>query len=154
MYVDAQIAANDDEAVKQIFSRCLLHCLHVDLWRSYVRYMRKVNDSRGPEGRDEMRKAFEFMLSHIGAFLTDILESACVHMFPDIYVIGLGAVTALITKTLLLTSWFHAALFFLVCSTGFDITAGPVWLEYISFLKAAPVRLPLVQASSSFDCIK
>jgi cleavage stimulation factor subunit 3 len=32
MYVDAQIAANDDEAVKQIFSRCLLHCLHVDLW--------------------------------------------------------------------------------------------------------------------------
>jgi len=90
MYVDAQIAANDDEAVKQIFSRCLLHCLHVDLWRSYLRYMRKVNDSRGPEGRDEMRKAFEFMLSHI----------------------------------------------------GFDITAGPVWLEYISFLKAAPALTP------------
>jgi hypothetical protein len=75
-------------------------------------------------------------------------------MFPDIYVIGLGAVTALITKTLLLMSWFHATLFFLVCSTGFDITAGPVWLEYISFLKAAPVCLPLVQASSSFHCIK
>lgn len=23
--------------------------------------------------------------------------------------------------------------------TGFDINAGPVWLEYIAFLKAAPV---------------
>ena len=29
--------------------------------------MRKVNDIRGPEGRDEMKKAFEFMLGHIGA---------------------------------------------------------------------------------------
>lgn len=30
--------------------------------------MRKVNDNRGPEGREEMKKAFEFMLGHIGAF--------------------------------------------------------------------------------------
>jgi len=32
LYVEAQLAANDDDAVKQIFSRCLLQCLHVDLW--------------------------------------------------------------------------------------------------------------------------
>jgi len=37
--------------------------------------MRKVNDSRGTEGRDEMKKAFEFMLGHIGAFF--ILEACC-----------------------------------------------------------------------------
>ena len=30
--MEAQLAANDDDAVKQIFSRCLLQCLHVDLW--------------------------------------------------------------------------------------------------------------------------
>ncbi|KAG0620732.1 hypothetical protein M758_4G238800 [Ceratodon purpureus] len=90
LYVEAELAANDDDAVKQIFSRCLLQCLHVDLWRAYLRYMRKVNDNRGPEGREEMKKAFEFMLGHI----------------------------------------------------GFDINAGPVWLEYISFLKAAPAVTP------------
>lgn len=90
VYVEAQLTANDDDAVKQIFSRCLLQCLHVDLWRAYLRYMRKVNENRGSEGREEMKKAFEFMLGHI----------------------------------------------------GFDINAGPVWLEYISYLKAAPAATP------------
>lgn len=28
--------------------------------------MRKVNENRGSEGREEMKKAFEFMLGHIG----------------------------------------------------------------------------------------
>ena len=31
-YVEAQMNANNDDATKQIFSRCLLNCLHVDLW--------------------------------------------------------------------------------------------------------------------------
>lgn len=39
-----------------------------DWWnrRSYLRYMRKVNENKGAEGREEMKKAFEFMLGHIG----------------------------------------------------------------------------------------
>ncbi|KAL3702271.1 hypothetical protein R1sor_020293 [Riccia sorocarpa] len=90
MYVEAQMAANNDDAVKQIFSRCLLNCLSVDLWRCYIRFMRKVNDNRGNEGREEMKKAYEFMLNHLGA----------------------------------------------------DIAAGPVWMEYIAFLKAAPASTP------------
>lgn len=65
-YVEAQMNANNDEATKQIFSRCLLSCLHVDLWRCYIRFIRKVNDNRGAEGRDETKKAFDFMLGHIG----------------------------------------------------------------------------------------
>lgn len=36
--------------------------------------------------------------------------------------------------------------------TGFDINAGPVWLEYISFLKTAPVSyLTLCQVGCAFD---
>lgn len=85
-FVEAQMNANNDDATKQIFSRCLLNCLHVDLWRCYIRFIRKVNENRGAEGRDETKKAFDFMLGHI----------------------------------------------------GMDIGSGPVWLEYISFLKAAP----------------
>ncbi|KAI5059393.1 hypothetical protein GOP47_0025712 [Adiantum capillus-veneris] len=65
-YVEAQMMANNDEATKQIFSRCLLSCLHVDLWRCYIRFIRKVNENRGAEGRDETKKAFDFMLGHIG----------------------------------------------------------------------------------------
>lgn len=30
--MEAQIAVNNDDATKQIFSRCLLNCLQVPLW--------------------------------------------------------------------------------------------------------------------------
>eukprot|EP00249_Psilotum_nudum_P012644 c23898_g1_i2 orf=376-1161(+) len=89
-YVESQMIANNDDATKQIFSRCLLNCLHVDLWRCYIRFIRKVNENRGVEGRDETKKAFDFMLGHI----------------------------------------------------GMDVASGPVWLEYISFLKSAPAVTP------------
>lgn len=37
--------------------------------RCYIRFIRKVNESRGAEGRDETKKAFDFMLGHIGESL-------------------------------------------------------------------------------------
>ncbi|KAK5826585.1 cleavage stimulation factor subunit 77 [Gossypium arboreum] len=85
-YVEAQMGVNNDDATKQIFSRCLLNCLHVPLWRCYIRFIRKVNDRKGVEGQEETRKAFDFMLSYVGA----------------------------------------------------DIASGPVWMEYIAFLKSMP----------------
>ncbi|CAI8584417.1 unnamed protein product [Vicia faba] len=85
-YVEAHMAVNNDDAIKQIFSRCLLNCLQVPLWRCYIRFIRKVNDKKGTEGQEETKKAFDFMLNYVGA----------------------------------------------------DIASGPVWMEYISFLKSLP----------------
>ncbi|KAK7266964.1 hypothetical protein RIF29_19626 [Crotalaria pallida] len=85
-YVEANMAVNNDDATKQIFSRCLLNCLQIPLWRCYIRFIRKSNDKKGIEGQEETKKAFEFMLNYIGA----------------------------------------------------DIASGPVWTEYISFLKSLP----------------
>ncbi|XP_010537545.1 PREDICTED: cleavage stimulation factor subunit 77 [Tarenaya hassleriana] len=89
-YVEAHMAVNNDDATRQIFSRCLLTCLQVPLWQSYIRFIRKVNDKKGTEGKEETRKAFEFMLNYIGT----------------------------------------------------DIASGPIWMEYISFLKSLPVPSP------------
>ncbi|XP_031283340.1 cleavage stimulation factor subunit 77 isoform X1 [Pistacia vera] len=85
-YVEAHMAVNNDDATRQIFSRCLLNCLQVPLWRCYIRFIRKVNEKKGVEGQEETRKAFDFMLSHVGS----------------------------------------------------DIASGPIWLEYITFLKSLP----------------
>ncbi|XP_021592006.1 cleavage stimulation factor subunit 77 isoform X4 [Manihot esculenta] len=85
-YVEAYMAVNNDDATKQIFSRCLLNCLQVPLWRCYIRFIRKVNEKKGVEGQEETRKAFDFMLGYVGA----------------------------------------------------DIASGPVWIEYITFLKSLP----------------
>ncbi|ERM99059.1 cleavage stimulation factor subunit 77 isoform X1 [Amborella trichopoda] len=85
-YVEAVMAANNDDATKQIFSRCLLNCLQIALWRCYIRFIRKVNEKKGTEGQEETRKAFDFMLNYVGS----------------------------------------------------DIASGPVWMEYITFLKSLP----------------
>jgi cleavage stimulation factor subunit 3 len=84
--VEAQMAVNNDDATKQIFSRCLLTCLQVPLWQCYIRFIRKVYDKKGAEGQEETTKAFEFMLNYIGT----------------------------------------------------DIASGPIWTEYIAFLKSLP----------------
>ncbi|KAG7654662.1 Tetratricopeptide-like helical domain superfamily [Arabidopsis suecica] len=85
-YVEAQMAVNNDDATKQIFSRCLLTCLQVPLWQCYIRFIRKVYDKKGAEGQEETTEAFEFMLNYIGT----------------------------------------------------DIASGPIWTEYIAFLKSLP----------------
>ncbi|KAF7819206.1 cleavage stimulation factor subunit 77 isoform X1 [Senna tora] len=87
-YVEAHMAVNNDDATKQIFSRCLLICLQIPLWRCYIRFIRKANDKKGVEGQEETRKAFDFMLNYVGS----------------------------------------------------DIASGPVWMEYISFLKSLPAQ--------------
>ncbi|XP_027357835.1 cleavage stimulation factor subunit 77 isoform X2 [Abrus precatorius] len=89
-YVEAHLIVNNDDATKQIFSRCLLNCLQIPLWRCYIRFIRKVNDKKGIEGQEETRKAFDFMLNYVGA----------------------------------------------------DIASGPVWMEYIAFLKSLPAANP------------
>ncbi|XP_020867680.1 cleavage stimulation factor subunit 77 isoform X2 [Arabidopsis lyrata subsp. lyrata] len=85
-YVEAHMAVNNDDATKQIFSRCLLTCLQVPLWQCYIRFIRKVYDKKGAEGQEETTKAFEFMLNYIGT----------------------------------------------------DIASGPIWTDYITFLKSLP----------------
>ncbi|KAF6151882.1 hypothetical protein GIB67_010456 [Kingdonia uniflora] len=68
-YVEAHMAVNNDDAIKHIFSRCLLNCLQISLWRCYIHFIRKVNDKKGVEGQEETRKAYDFMLTYVG---TDI----------------------------------------------------------------------------------
>ncbi|KAI5434599.1 Cleavage stimulation factor subunit 77, variant 2 [Lathyrus oleraceus] len=97
-YVEAHMAVNNDDGIKQIFSRCLLNCLQVPLWRCYIRFIRKVNDKKGTEGQEETIKAFEFMLNYVGA----------------------------------------------------DITSGPLWMEYISFLKSLPLQ-PVHEQEESYQ---
>ncbi|GFP85456.1 cleavage stimulation factor subunit 77 [Phtheirospermum japonicum] len=87
-YVEALMAANNDEAARQVFSRCLLICSQVPLWRCYIRFIRKINDMKGIEGQEETKKAYEFMLNYVGA----------------------------------------------------DIASGPVWMEYIAYLKSLPAQ--------------
>ncbi|KAI3968922.1 hypothetical protein MKX01_034066 [Papaver californicum] len=89
-YVEANMIADNDVAAKQVFGRCLLDNRHIALWRCYIHLIRKLNDKKGAEGREETKNAFEFMLNYVGS----------------------------------------------------DIAYGPVWMEYIAFLKSLPAANP------------
>ena len=89
-YAEAEIAGDtggnrDDEAVKAIFSRCLLSCPSALLWRSYTRYMEKTNDAGTEEGVQAIKAAFEYTVDTVGE----------------------------------------------------DLESGPLWLDYVVFLKTA-----------------
>ena len=88
MYADIELDRGNLEGAKTIFSQCLLSCMNVDLWRSYLRYINIVrgrraqrctlhiarssqlrvqtNEQRGDEGALEVLRAYEFSLERIG----------------------------------------------------------------------------------------
>lgn len=49
----------------EIFKRCLLSCLNIDLWKSYLNYIKLIQQDQ-PNGRAEIINGFEFALQHIG----------------------------------------------------------------------------------------
>jgi len=65
-YAEAEVAGaadgsgRDDEAIKSLFSRCLLACPSAELWRSYTRYMHKCNDTDTAEGVQAVKAAYEY----------------------------------------------------------------------------------------------
>lgn len=65
-YAELEMSANNQGKVKSIFSRCLLNCPSVELWAAYLKFIKKVNESKGPDGLLEVKKAYEFTLDCIG----------------------------------------------------------------------------------------
>jgi cleavage stimulation factor subunit 3 len=69
-FVEMEISAQQYDQVQAIFSRCLTAVPHVDLWKTYLDFIRRINSGPSgketPEGRPVITEAFEFALFHIG----------------------------------------------------------------------------------------
>ncbi|KZV73632.1 Suf-domain-containing protein [Peniophora sp. CONT] len=63
-YVNHFINPGQYQFAEELFKRFLLSSPHVDLWRVYLSYVRRINSSA--QARENVRKAFEFALNHIG----------------------------------------------------------------------------------------
>lgn len=51
-YAELEMASGNAAQVKHIFSRCLLTCPNVDLWFTYLKFIKKVRKPAGMDGRD------------------------------------------------------------------------------------------------------
>ncbi|DBB09204.1 TPA: hypothetical protein ACH3X3_007796 [Trebouxia sp. C0006] len=64
-YAELAMAVNSPE-VRSIFSRSLLNCPSVELWSTYLAFIKRVNQAKGEAGMLETRKAYEYALDRIG----------------------------------------------------------------------------------------
>ncbi|KJE88730.1 hypothetical protein, variant [Capsaspora owczarzaki ATCC 30864] len=65
MYIEFEVRMGHPDKVEAIFQRCLLKVPAVDLWKTYVGYMRDTKRTL-PDFREVMTQAYEFTLEHVG----------------------------------------------------------------------------------------
>ncbi|XP_046843995.1 cleavage stimulation factor subunit 3-like [Xenia sp. Carnegie-2017] len=76
LYIEQEMKAKNYENIEQLFQRCLMKVLNVDLWKSYLHYVKETKGSL-PTFRDKMTQAFEFALDKVG------LDFNCYQIWAD-----------------------------------------------------------------------
>ena len=64
------------DQVEKLFKRCLNTVLNIDLWKTYLAYIRETKDKQ-QNYREKMSKAYEFALDRIG------LDLQCYSIWND-----------------------------------------------------------------------
>lgn len=65
-YADHVMATGDEAAVKAVFSRCLLTCLSVDLWRAYLNFIKRVRVRVQAQSSNSLLSASGWLQVHAG----------------------------------------------------------------------------------------
>ncbi|KAF8458268.1 hypothetical protein BDZ91DRAFT_666067 [Kalaharituber pfeilii] len=68
-YVKMELANNEFIRVEQIFSRCLIPVLNIELWTLYLNYIRRrqnLTTDTGGRARGIISQAYEFVLNNVG----------------------------------------------------------------------------------------
>lgn len=65
IYIEHELRANNFDQVEKLFTRCLKQCPHVDLWRTYLKYVTDYK-SKLPNSFEEIIKAFELAITQVG----------------------------------------------------------------------------------------
>eukprot|EP00466_Bigelowiella_natans_P013089 jgi/Bigna1/72539/fgenesh1_pg.20_\ len=66
IYAERELLEQNFKEVDDIFKRCLEHNPDVELWRTYLKYVRATNKGKDEEAQ-AVKEAFEFTLKHLGS---------------------------------------------------------------------------------------
>jgi len=64
-YIEHELRAKNFDRVEQLFDRCLFEVLHIDLWKSYVYYIRETKGHL-PNYREKVAEAFDCAIDRVG----------------------------------------------------------------------------------------
>eukprot|EP01083_Nonionella_stella_P074850 203146_1 len=65
MLIEKEIEAKNFDGVEVLFQRCLFPCLDVELWKTYIEYIKIVKKGASDE-LQALNTAYEFVLKHVG----------------------------------------------------------------------------------------
>eukprot|EP00198_Chlamydomonas_reinhardtii_P001489 XP_001690825.1 RNA processing protein [Chlamydomonas reinhardtii] len=65
-YAELELGGGNMSGLKAIFQRCLMQVPSLELWALYIKFIRRSNKSKGPEGAVEVRNALNFTLEVTG----------------------------------------------------------------------------------------
>jgi len=64
-YIEQEIRARNYERVEKLFQRCLIRVLSIDLWKTYLLYVKETKASL-PTYKEKMAQAYDFALDKMG----------------------------------------------------------------------------------------
>ncbi|ELT99142.1 hypothetical protein CAPTEDRAFT_164574 [Capitella teleta] len=65
IYIEHEMKSRNYEKVEKLFQRCLMKVLNIDLWKTYLHYIKETKGSL-PSYREKMAQAYDFALDKIG----------------------------------------------------------------------------------------
>jgi len=65
VYIEHEIRARNFERVEKLFQRCLLKVLNIELWKTYLTYVKDTKASLA-NYKEKMAQAYEFALNNMG----------------------------------------------------------------------------------------
>jgi len=65
IYIEHEMKSKMFDQVEKLFKRCLTSVLNLDLWKTYLTYVRETKEKQ-QNYREKMDKAYEFALDNIG----------------------------------------------------------------------------------------
>lgn len=65
LYIDQEMKAKNFDRVEKLFQRCLIKILHLDLWKTYLSYVKETKQAL-TSFREKMIQAYEFAVEKIG----------------------------------------------------------------------------------------
>ncbi|XP_054724152.1 cleavage stimulation factor subunit 3-like [Uloborus diversus] len=65
LYIEHEMKSRHYERVEKLFTRCLVKVLNIDLWKTYLSYVKETKGSL-PSYREKMAQAYDFALDKMG----------------------------------------------------------------------------------------
>ncbi|XP_055940749.1 cleavage stimulation factor subunit 3-like isoform X2 [Argiope bruennichi] len=65
LYIEHEMKSRNYERVEKLFTRCLVKVLNIELWRSYLNYVKETKGAL-PSYREKMAQAYDFALDKMG----------------------------------------------------------------------------------------